>query len=137
MLRADYLIVGSGLTGATIARLLADAGREVVVLERRSHVGGNVHDSVHPSGIRIHTHGPHYFRTGSERIWQFVKRFGDFYEYRAELLTLIDGRNEHWPVLKSCVDRLAGTDWVPAFRGAPSNFEEASLSTSVVTQIRP
>ena len=41
--------------GAVIARLLADAGREVLVLERRAHLGGNVHDHMHPSGIRIHT----------------------------------------------------------------------------------
>ena len=52
---ADYLIVGSGLTGSVIARLLADAGREVLILERRSHLGGNVHDHIHASGIRIHT----------------------------------------------------------------------------------
>src|SRR5215813_8978408 len=63
--KADYVIVGSGLTGGTIARMLTDAGREVVVLERRPHVGGNVHDHRHPSGVRIHTYGPHYFRTGS------------------------------------------------------------------------
>src|SRR5262249_12975457 len=46
---ADYVIVGSGLTGGTIARMLADAGRDVVVLERRAHVGGNVHDHKHSS----------------------------------------------------------------------------------------
>ena len=72
---ADYLIVGSGLTGSVIARLLADTGREVLILERRSHLGGNVHDHIHPSGIRIHTYGPHYFRTSSDRIWDFVTRF--------------------------------------------------------------
>src|SRR5437764_1485612 len=65
-MRVDYLIVGAGLTGGTIARALADAGREVLLLERRPHVGGNVHDHVHASGIRVHTYGPHYFRTSSE-----------------------------------------------------------------------
>lgn len=90
MMSADYIIVGSGLMGATIARLLTDAGREVIVLERRPHLGGNVHDTVHPSGIRIHTYGPHYFRTGSQRIWEFATRFARFYEYKAELLSLVD-----------------------------------------------
>jgi len=47
-MKADYLIVGSGLTGATIARRLADRGLDVLVLDRRSHLGGNVHDHVYP-----------------------------------------------------------------------------------------
>lgn len=128
MLSTDYLVVGSGLTGATIARLLTDGGREVVVVERRPALGGNVHDSLHPSGIRIHTYGPHYFRTGSEQIWEYAKRFGGFYEYRAELLTLIDGQHEHWPILRACVERLADKHWAPAFKGTPHNFEEASLA---------
>ncbi len=71
-----YLIVGSGLTGAVIARTLVDAGREVLVVDRRAHMGGNVHDHVHPSGIRIHTYGPHYFRTSADSIWSYVTRHG-------------------------------------------------------------
>lgn len=128
MLTADYLIVGSGLTGATIARLLTDAGREVVIVERRSHIGGNVHDTTHSSGIRIHTYGPHYFRTGSHRIWEFVTRFSRFYKYEARILSLVDGRYEHWPVVKSCLIRLAGANWSSSFKGKATNFEEASLS---------
>jgi len=69
-------IVGSGLTGATIARLLTDQGLPVTVFERRKHIGGNVHDFVHASGIRVHTYGPHYFRTNATVIWNFVQRFG-------------------------------------------------------------
>jgi len=62
-MQIDYLVVGSGLTGSTIARNLKDSGRDVLVVDRRSHLGGNVHDHFHPSGIRVHTYGPHYFRT--------------------------------------------------------------------------
>ncbi|NDE18151.1 FAD-binding protein [bacterium] len=51
VVRVDYLIVGSGLTGAVIARTLADAGREVLAVDRRNHMGGNVHDHAHSSGI--------------------------------------------------------------------------------------
>lgn len=128
ILHADYIVVGSGLTGATIARLLEDAGREVLVLERRTHVGGNVHDYLHPSGLRVHTYGPHYFRTGSQKIWRYVNRFGKFYEYKAEILSYVDGQYEHWPIVDSCITRFAGRHWAPGFTGVPKNFEEASLS---------
>jgi UDP-galactopyranose mutase len=127
-LSADYVIVGSGLTGATIARFLADAGRDVVVLERRPHLGGNVHDHKHPSGVRIHTYGPHYFRTGSEEIWEFVQRFARFYPYEAIVKSLVDGRMENWPVAASYIRRAVGEDWLPSFTGLPRNFEEASLA---------
>jgi UDP-galactopyranose mutase len=126
---ADYVIVGTGLTGAVIARSLADAGREVLLLERRDHVGGNVHDHVHPpSGIRIHTYGPHYFRTSSDRIWEFVNRFASFYKYEAALKTRIDGVEENWPIAASYIATHIGESWQPQFVGEPRNFEEAALS---------
>ncbi len=128
MLEADYLVVGSGLTGSVIARLLADAGREVVVVDRRSHAGGNVHDHTHPSGIRIHTYGPHYFRTSSDRIWEFVQRFGTFYQYEACLKSLVDGEYENWPIAASYIARHIGTGWKPEFTGTPADFEQAALS---------
>ena len=124
----DYLLVGSGLTGAVIARTLADAGREVLVLERRSYVGGNVHDHVHPCGVRIHTYGPHYFRTHRDDIWEFVTRFAEFYRYEACLKTLVDGRHENWPIAASYIRRTLGETWSPDFEGEPRNFEEACLS---------
>ena len=127
-IKADYIIVGSGLTGGAIARRLADAGREVLVLERRTHVGGNVHDHSHPSGIRIHTYGPHYFRTGSDELWEFVNRFTSFFPFEAVLKSQVDGQFENWPVAGSYIRRAIGETWKPEFQGAPSNFEEASLS---------
>jgi UDP-galactopyranose mutase len=124
---ADYVIAGSGLTGATIARMLIDAGREVIVLDRRPHPGGNVHDHLHPSGIRIHTYGPHYFRTNSERLWQFVRRFSPFSPYEAVIKSLVDGRLENWPIAASYIRRAIGEKWQPSFTGEPADFEQASL----------
>jgi len=124
----EYLIVGSGLTGATIARLLFDKGFKVLVVERRSHLGGNVYDHYHPSGIRIHTYGPHYFRTSSETIWQFVNRFSSFYKYEAILKSYVDESYENWPISGSYIRKTVGENWQPDFTGKPSNFEEASLA---------
>ena len=123
----DYLIVGAGLTGATIARALHDQGLRVIVVDRRADAGGNVHDHVHPSGIRVHTYGPHYFRTDSAAIWNFVCRFARFYPYEARIATRVDDRYEPWPLTQAQVTRLAGAGWQPAFSGKPRNFEEASL----------
>ncbi|ALF53174.1 hypothetical protein ACX27_10490 [Nostoc piscinale CENA21] len=127
-MNVDYLVVGSGITGATIARILADAGRQVLVVDRRSHLGGNVHDYAHQSGIRIHTYGPHYFRTSSEVVWKFVNKFASFYPYEAILKTYVDNCYENWPIAASYIRRMIGDNWIPDFKGTPSNFEEASLS---------
>lgn len=127
-LRVDYLLVGSGLTGATAARMLWEAGREVLVVERRSCLGGNAHDFIHLSGIRVQTYGPHYFRTSSEEIWEFVNRFAPFYKYEAVVKAYIDGRYESWPIAGSYVRRVAGEQWTSEFVGIPTNFEEASLA---------
>ena len=128
MTAADVLIVGSGLTGATIARHLHDRGVDVLVLERRDHVGGNVHDHEHASGIRVHTYGPHYFRTSSERLWAFVNRFASFQPFAAELQTMVDGRLEAWPVTAEYLERAVGPSWTPDYAGAPANFEDAALA---------
>jgi UDP-galactopyranose mutase len=125
---SEFVVVGAGLTGATIARQLHDAGRTVVVVDRRPHVAGNTYDYTHTeSGIRIHAYGPHYFRTSSERVWNFVNRFSSFYEYSATVMTIVDGQIEAWPVTREAVNRI-GRGEQPPFQGTPSNLEEAALS---------
>jgi UDP-galactopyranose mutase len=123
----DYLIVGSGLTGAVIARALSDAGHSVLVLERRPHIGGNVHEQTHESGIAFHTYGPHYFRTNSEKLWAYVHRFAKFRPFEAVLKSLVDGQFENWPIAGSYI-RRAAQGWTPSPAGTPANFEEASLA---------
>lgn len=127
-MKVDYLVVGSGLTGAVIARTLADAGREVLVVDRRSHMGGNVHDHTHCSGIRIHTYGPHYFRTSCDRIWEWANRFGEFYTYEAAILSDIRGDLVQWPLSSDYIRKQIGDALTPEFIGNPTNLEEAALS---------
>jgi UDP-galactopyranose mutase len=122
------VVVGSGLTGATIARLARDGGHSVTVLERRPVVGGNVRDERHESGIVLHPYGPHFFRTSSDRIWDFVKRFSPFRPFAAELKTMVDGAAEDWPVTADYIERHCGAQWLPSFMREPGNFEEACLA---------
>lgn len=73
----DYVIVGGGLFGATFARILTDAGKKCLVIERRKHIGGNIYtEKTH--GIHVHTYGAHIFHTSDERVWNFVNRFACF-----------------------------------------------------------
>jgi UDP-galactopyranose mutase len=127
-MRFDYVIVGSGLTGAVLARNLSDAGAKVVVLDRRPRLGGNVSDYRHPSGVHVHRYGPHLFRTVSEEIWAFVNRFATFHRYEHKIMSLVDGCLENWPIAASYIQRTCGDSWKPEFTGRPANFEEAALS---------
>ena len=76
-MKYDYLIVGSGLFGATFARLATDAGKKCLVVDRKEHIAGNcyTHDD---GGIHIHRYGPHIFHTSNKKVWEFVQRFADF-----------------------------------------------------------
>jgi UDP-galactopyranose mutase len=127
-LNSALVVVGSGLTGATIARLARDAGHAVTVVERRDAIGGNVRDERHGSGIILHPFGPHFFRTSADRIWRFVNRFASFRPFAGEVKTMVDGAAEDWPVTADYLERHFGPRWSPEFTGDPSNFEEACLA---------
>ena len=73
----DYLIVGAGLYGAVCARELTDAGKSVLVIEKRSHVAGNVYTEK-VEGINVHKYGAHIFHTNDKRVWSYVQRFAEF-----------------------------------------------------------
>ena len=124
---ADYVVVGAGLTGATLARVLSDAGRDVLVLEARERVGGNAADVVHPSGIRYNLYGPHYFRTSSPRIEAFARRFAGFYPFSARVMTQIGDELFPWPLHRAIFDRFAATGR-PAPPAPAANFETAMPS---------
>jgi len=73
----DYIIVGSGFFGSVCARELTDRGFKCLVLEKRSHIGGNCHTEK-IDGINMHTYGPHIFHTSNERVWKWINQFATF-----------------------------------------------------------
>ena len=76
----DYLIVGSGLCGAVFAREAVKAGKKVLVVEKRSHIGGNIYTK-EVEGINVHEYGAHIFHTNNKEVWQYVNQYAEFNRY--------------------------------------------------------
>ena len=76
----DYLIVGSGLYGAVLAYRLHQAGKRCLIIDKRSHIGGNIYTET-IRGIHVHKYGAHIFHTSNRRVWDFVNQFTEFNRY--------------------------------------------------------
>ncbi len=88
----DALVVGSGLAGCTAARVLAERGARVLLLEARDHPGGNVYDCADAAGVLVHRYGPHIFHTDNDRVYEFLSRFTAWRPYIHEVLASVRGR---------------------------------------------
>jgi len=76
----DYLIVGTGLFGAVFAHEAKARGKSVLMVEKRSHIGGNVYTE-EVEGINVHRYGAHIFHTNDKAVWEYVNRFAEFNRY--------------------------------------------------------
>ena len=86
------IIVGSGFSGSTMARLIAEKlGEKVVVVDKKDHIAGNSYDYRDENGIMIHKYGSHIFHTNNEKVWSFLKKFTVFNTYMHEVVGIIDG----------------------------------------------
>jgi len=91
------LIVGAGLSGATMARLLAENGEDVVVIDKRATIGGNVYDFLDKNGIIVQTYGPHIFHTKMKEVFDFLSRFTEWNKYEHKVLAKL-GKDKLVPV---------------------------------------
>ncbi len=100
MAQFDALIIGAGFAGAVTARRLADAGRRVLLLERRDHIGGNAYDRLDDAGVLIHQYGPHIFHTNDKRVFDYLSRFTAWRDYQHEVVADIpvEGGRAQLPV---------------------------------------
>lgn len=88
----SILIVGCGISGATAARMLAEEGHSVTVIDQRNHIGGNCYDHWDENGICVHDYGTHIFHTDNRQVWDFISRFTKWYPFQHKVRGLIDGQ---------------------------------------------
>lgn len=121
MNKYDYIIVGSGLFGATFAFLARRRGKKCLVLEKRSHVGGNVYcEDV--EGVNVHKYGPHIFHTSDKEVWDFVNSLVPFNRYtNSPVAQAPDGRLYNLPFNMNTFYQLWG---VKTPREAEKKLEE-------------
>ncbi len=134
----DYLIVGSGLFGATFARQAADAGKRVLVIDKRPNIAGNIYTE-DVEGIHVHKYGAHIFHTNDKQVWDYVTRFADFNRftnspvanYKGELYSLPFNMytfNRMWGVVTPDEARARIDEQRKEIVGEPKNLEEQAIS---------
>jgi UDP-galactopyranose mutase len=111
----DLVVVGSGFFGLTVAeRCAADMGLRVLVLDRRSHVGGNAYSEAEPqTGIEVHRYGAHLFHTSNERVWAYANRFTAFTGYQHRVFSTYRGRVYPLPINLGTICEYFGKAMTP------------------------
>jgi UDP-galactopyranose mutase len=132
---SSYVIVGAGISGATIARILADSGKRVSVFELENHVGGACYD-IFQYGIPVCQFGCHVFHTKEEEVWNFVNRFSEFYPYELRVIAKTNGELYPMPINLLTLREFGFQNPRQAreyFRNLPfvgnKNFEEVAISS--------
>lgn len=134
----DYLIVGAGLYGSLMAYKARQAGKRVLVLDKRTHIGGNLYCK-EIEGIQVHQYGPHIFHTSNKKVWDFVNSLVPFNHFRYCPLASYKDRLYHLPFNMNTFYELWGTK-TPAeakakieeqrkeIKSEPQNLEEQAIS---------
>ena len=113
---ADLVVVGSGLFGLTIAEQAAtELGLKVVLLDRRSHIGGNAYsENEEQTGIEVNRYGAHLFHTSNERVWEYVNRFTGFTNYVHRVYTRHNGIVYPMPINLGTINQFFNAAYSPA-----------------------
>jgi UDP-galactopyranose mutase len=111
----DLVVVGSGFFGLTVAeRAATELNRRVLVLERRSHIGGNAYSEPEPeTGIEIHRYGAHLFHTSNERVWNYCNRFTAFTDYQHRVFAKVEDQVYAFPMNLALINQFFGRSHTP------------------------
>jgi UDP-galactopyranose mutase len=105
----DFLIVGAGFAGSVLAeRIASQLGKTCLIVEKRNHIGGNAYDHYDGAGVLLHTYGPHYFRTNSQRIIDYLSQFTEWREVEYKILSWTNGRYWQFPINLNTFEQLIG-----------------------------
>jgi UDP-galactopyranose mutase len=105
----DYLIVGAGFAGAVLAeRLASQAGKKILIIDKRNHIGGNTYDYYDKNGILVHKYGPHIFHTNSKEIYDYLGQFTSWRPYEHRVLASVDGMLVPIPINLNTINTLYG-----------------------------
>ncbi len=105
----DYLIVGAGFAGSVLAERLAEGlGRNVLLIDRREHIGGNAYDHEDAAGVMVHRYGPHIFHTNAQRIVDYLSRFTEWRPYEHRVLARVDEHLVPIPINLTTLNTLYG-----------------------------
>src|SRR5437899_6809883 len=105
----DFLIVGAGFAGSVLAeRLASRLGKSCLIVERRNHIGGNAYDRYDEAGILLHNYGPHYVRTNSQRIIDYLSQFTELHPVEYKILSRTDGKFWQFPINLNTFEQLIG-----------------------------
>lgn len=131
--KADIAIVGAGLSGAVIARELAEQGHSVSVFESRDHIAGNCHtERDGDTGVMVHVYGPHIFHTDDREVWDYVNRFERFMPYQNRVKTTSRGRVYSLPINLLTINQFFGTTLRP---DEARDFIAERADTSIVEPV--
>ncbi|HIW92693.1 MAG TPA: NAD(P)-binding protein, partial [Candidatus Corynebacterium avicola] len=111
----DLIVVGSGFFGLTVAeRAASQLDKKVLVVERRSHIGGNAYSEAEPeTGIEIHKYGAHLFHTSNKKVWDYVNKFTDFTDYQHRVFAMHDGTAYQFPMGLGLINQFFGKYYSP------------------------
>ena len=105
----DYMIVGAGYAGSVLAeRLARGSGKQILLVDRRPHIGGNAYDHYDAAGILVHKYGPHIFHTNSKEVFDYLSRFTDWRQYQHKVLASVDGQLVPIPINLDTINKLYG-----------------------------
>lgn len=138
MKKYDYLIVGSGLFGATFANEAIKKGKKVLVIEKRNHIGGNIYTEK-TEGIDVHKYGAHIFHTSNKKVWDYVNSFAEFNNFVNSPVANYKGEMYNMPFNMNTFSKMfsiSTPDEAKAvlekqkseIKGEPKNLEEQAIS---------
>lgn len=126
-MKYDYLVVGAGLYGAVFAREAVNAGKSVLVVDKRSHIAGNVHTE-EVEGINVHVYGAHIFHTNNKKVWDYVNRFAEFNRFTNSPVANYKGELYSLPFNMYTFNKMWG---VVTPQEAAAKIEEQKLAAGI------